>query len=507
METTPSIWMETTAGPAYPVLAQDVRVDVAIVGAGITGTTCALLLKEAGKRVALIDARRVASGVSGSTTGHLSQALDTRYHWLESKFGRDATRLVAASTRRAIDHIAANALGRNVNCAFEYLPGYLFAERPSEEDELEKEFAACERAGLKVTRGMAPLPFPTKGALIFPEQAQFHPRAYLLPLIERIPGAGSHVFEGTRAIAIDDAEPCTIHTSVGPVVTADHVVLATHAPLSNSILVETQVSHYRSYAAAFSARQVPYGLFWDLADPYHYVRAHRFGEEFMLIVGGEDHKIGQQLDTRLAFERLAGYASRFSAEGIGTRWSADVIEPADGLPLIGADAGSERVFVASGFSGDGLVLGTLAGMILSELCLKKSNPYAGLYSPGRTKPLSRLGSYLAENVEFPLHLLSDRLRGTESPDLRTLRPGEGRIVRHEGQRVAVARDARGKLHAVSAVCSHLGCQVSFNSAEESWDCPCHGSRFDLEGTVLNGPATRALTRHYLPERPPEKPSS
>ena len=507
METTPSIWMETTAGAAYPVLAQDVRVDVAIIGAGITGTTCAVLLKEAGKRVALIDARRVASGVSGFTTGHLSTALDARYHRLESKFGRDATRLVAQSTRHAIEHIASNALGRNINCAFEYLPGYLFAERASEEDELDKEFSACERAGVRVTRGVAPLPFPTKSALIFADQAQFHPRAYLLPLIERIPGTGSHVFEGTRVIAIDDAEPCSVHTANGPVITADQVILATHAPLSNSILVESQVSHYRSYAAAFSVRQVPYGLFWDLADPYHYVRAHRFGDEFVLIVGGEDHKIGQNPDTRTAFERLAGYASRFSADAIGARWSADVIEPSDYLPLIGPNAGSERVFVASGFSGDGLVYGTLAGLILSDLCLKKSNSYAELFSPGRTKPLSRLGSYLADNVEFPLHLLSDRLRATESSDLRTLRPGEGRIVRHQGQRIAVARDARGKLHAVSAVCSHLGCQVKFNTAEESWDCPCHGSRFDVEGAVLNGPATRPLTCHYLPERPPEEPES
>jgi glycine/D-amino acid oxidase-like deaminating enzyme/nitrite reductase/ring-hydroxylating ferredoxin subunit len=505
MEPTASIWMETTAGAAYPVLAHDIRVDVAVVGAGITGTTCAVLLKEAGKRVALIDARRVASGVSGATTGHLSQALDARYHHLEAKFGRDATRLVATSTRRALEHIATNAMSRGINCAFEYLPAYLFAEQPSQEDELEKEFVASERAGLRVTRGAAPLPFPTRGALIYAEQAQFHPRAYLLPLIQRIPGTGSHVLEGTRVIAIDDAETCSVHTANGPVVTADQVVLATHAPL-NSILLETRVAHYRSYAAAFAVRKVPYGLFWDLAEPYHYVRAHRFGEEFMLIVGGEDHKTGQHPDTRVAFERLAGYASRFSAEAIGARWSADVIESMDGLPLIGANRDSENVFVASGFSGDGLVLGTLAGMILSDLCLKRPNPYAELYSPNRLKPLSRLGSILAEHVDFPLHLLSDKLRSTDSPDLRTLQPGEGRIVRHQGQRIAVARDERGKLHAVSAVCTHLGCQVAFNTAESSWDCPCHGSRFDVDGAVLNGPATRPLTRHYLPERPPEKSS-
>jgi glycine/D-amino acid oxidase-like deaminating enzyme/nitrite reductase/ring-hydroxylating ferredoxin subunit len=507
METSASIWMETTAGPAYPVLAHDIHVDVAIVGAGITGTTCALQLKEAGKRVALIDARRVASGVTGATTGHLSQALDARYHRLEAKFGRDATRLVARSTRAAIEQIAGNAVGRNINCAFEYLPGYLFAEHAEQEGELEKEFVACERAGLRVSRGSAPLPFPTRGALIYAEQAAFHPRAYLLPLIERIRGAGSHVLEGTRVIAVDDGEPCSLHTAQGPVITAEQVVLATHAPIE-SVLVENQVSHYRSYAAAFAAKKVPYGLFWDLADPYHYVRSHRFGEDFVLIVGGEDHKIGKDPDTRGAFERLAGYASRFSTDAMGARWSADVIEPSDGLPLIGHNPPeSEHVFVASGFSGDGLVLGTLAGMILGDLCLKRPNPYAELYSPSRLKPLRRLGSFLAEHVEFPLHLVSDRLRPTESQDLRSLQPGEGRVVRHDGQRIAVARDARGKLHAVSAVCTHLGCQVAFNTAEQSWDCPCHGSRFDVDGAVLNGPATRPLTRHYLPERPPETPSS
>jgi nitrite reductase/ring-hydroxylating ferredoxin subunit len=304
-------------------------------------------------------------------------------------------------------------------------------------------------------------------------------------------------------IAVDDGEPCSVHTAGGPVVTADQVVLATHAPL-NSVLLESQVAHYRSYAAAFSVRKVPYGLFWDLAAPYHYVRSHRFGDEFVLIVGGEDHKVGQHPDTRLAFERIAGYASRFSAEAIGARWSADVIEPSDGLPLVGANAHSQHVFVASGFSGDGLVLGTLAGLILGDLCLKRPNPFAELYSPARLKPLSKLGSLLAEHIDYPLHLLSDRLRSVDSPDLSTLRPGEGRIVRNHGQRIAVARDERGKLHAVSAVCTHLGCQVAYNTAEGSWDCPCHGSRFDVDGAVLTGPATRPLTRHYLSERPPEK---
>ncbi|HTM46150.1 MAG TPA: FAD-dependent oxidoreductase, partial [Polyangiaceae bacterium] len=362
--------------------------------------------------------------------------------------------------------------------------------------ELELELEAALRAGLSVERASPPLPFPVKSAIRFLNQAQFHPRAYVVPLAHGIVGGGSHVFEATRVIAVDEGEPCRIHTDLDTTLTADRVILATHAPL-NRVLLQTKLAQYRSYVVAGPVRHSPYGLFWDMDDPYHYIRSHRIGDQFYLLVGGEDHKTGQDPETDVKFHRLVEYARRFDVSTITHRWSAQVIEPVDGLPFIGRNAGSERVFVATGFSGDGMVFGTLSAMILADLCRGIPNRYAELYQATRVKPLASLASYIEENVDFPLHLLSDTLRPPDVTSLDAIERGDGKIVRVRGERLAVYRDHEGALHAVSPVCTHLGCHVAFNVSERSWDCPCHGSRFDVDGTVINAPAVHNLRRRNV----------
>jgi glycine/D-amino acid oxidase-like deaminating enzyme/nitrite reductase/ring-hydroxylating ferredoxin subunit len=497
MTATPPLWESDVERPRYPRLDEDnLHVDVAIVGGGITGITAATLLKAAGKRVAVIEARRIASGVTGGTTAHLTAALDTRYHELESKFGKDGARLAAESSSEAIDLVAALAGTLPGRADFEWLPGYLFTENDGDVAGLKKELEAARRAGLSVEHAQVPLPFVTKGGIRFERQAQFHPLAYVEALASALPGAGSHVFEQSRVIAIDEGEPCKIYLEHGAVLSAERVILATHTPL-NLLLLETKIAQYRSYVVSGPVEQAPHGLFWDTADPYHYIRAQRVGDRQHLIVGGEDHKTGKAKDEREPFATLETYAGRVGLRHIERHWSAQVVEPVDGLPFIGKNALSDRVYVATGFSGNGMTFGTLAAQILADACFDKPNRFAELYAATRVKPLASLATFLGENVDFPMHILSDRLHPPDVKSMDEIEPGQGKTVRLNGERLAVYRDATGALSACSAVCTHLGCHVKFNEAEKTWDCPCHGSRFSSQGEVLDGPAVRSLPRRHV----------
>jgi nitrite reductase/ring-hydroxylating ferredoxin subunit len=335
-------------------------------------------------------------------------------------------------------------------------------------------------------------------------QAQLDPLAYVIGLARALPGNGCHIHEQSRVIAIDEGEPCRVHLESGGVVIASRVVLATHVPL-NRLLLTPRVAQYRSYVLSGPAVSSVPGLFWDTEDPYHYVRRHRVGDEYHWLVGGADHKTGQEPSDQDPFLALRRYATRLGLNTINHYWSAQVVEPADGLPLIGRNALSQRVYVATGFSGNGLTLGTLAAMILRDACLERDNRYARLYAATRIESVSALGSVIGEGVDFPLHLLSDSLLPPEARTLDEIERGEGKTIRVDGERLAVYRDPHGTLHAVSPVCTHLGCHVKFNSTEATWDCPCHGSRFDVEGRVLDGPAIRNLTHRELDEAPPATP--
>jgi Rieske Fe-S protein len=319
-------------------------------------------------------------------------------------------------------------------------------------------------------------------------------RQYLLPLLKAIPGAGSQVFEGTRVTDVHDGEPCRVETETG-VITAGDVVVATHVPL-NKFFIQTKLAHYRSYVLACRIGDpVPDGLFWDDDDPYHYIRAQGAEAGTLLIVGGEDHKTGQEDDTEARFRSLLEYArAHFDVRSVAYRWSAQVVEPVDGLPFIGRNSLASHVFVGTGYSGTGMTFGTLAAMITSDLILGRENPWARLFDATRVKPIAAAREFVGENVDFPAHLVGDRLKKAERDSLAAVGRGEGKLVEVRGKKVAAYRDGSGVVHALDPVCTHLGCLVQFNDAEKSWDCPCHGSRFDTRGDVINGPAVKPLAR-------------
>lgn len=501
MESNASLWSAHAPAPTFPPLMADTEVDVVVVGAGITGLTAAMLLAASGKSVAVVEARRIGSGVSHRSTSHLTEAVDTRYQQIESDFGKEGAMLVAQSSRAAIEKVGELARTLSSPCDFLRRPGYLYTEHDKDLGVLEKEHAAARRAGLPVDLVTElTLPFPAKALLRFPDQAQFHIVRYLASLATGAQAKGAHIYEQSRVLTIEDGEPCIVHLEHGPVIRAKNVFVATHAPL-NRVFLQTKIAAYRSYVLAFPNVKLPDGLFWDTEDPYHYFSSFPIDGTDYLIIGGEDHKTGAVKDTDTHLDSLLAWTKeRITVPEPSYRWSAQVEEPVDGLPFIGRNSMSEHVFVATGFSGNGTTFGTIAALIVSDLVNGRENPWAELYAATRMKPVSSAATYAAENVDFPMHLVSDRLHPPEAKSPVDIRPGEGKTIRQGGERLAMYRDPAGALHAVSSVCTHLGCLVKFNNAEKTWDCPCHGSRFGIDGAVIDGPATRPLAKKDLAGR-------
>lgn len=501
MESNQSLWSKAVTSPTFPPLMADAEVDVVVVGGGITGLTAAMLLAAAGKRVSVVEARRIGCGVSHRSTTHLTEAVDTRYQQIESAFGKEGAKLVARSSRAAIEKIAELARTLSLPCDLVRRPGFLYTEHDKDVSMLQKEHEAARRAGIPVELlGEAPLPFATKCALKFPDQAQMHIVRYLGGLATAAQAKGAQIYEDSRVMTIEDGEPCIVHLEHGPSIRAKHVFVATHAPL-NRVFLQTKIAAYRSYVLAFPETKLSDGLFWDTEDPYHYFSSFTVDGVPYLIVGGEDHKTGSETKTDERLDSLLAWTKQHMAVSAPShRWSAQVEVPVDGLPFIGRNSMSDNVFVATGFSGNGTTFGTIAAMIVADLVSGRENPWADLYAATRVKPLSSAATYVGENVDFPMHLVSDRLHPPDVKSADEIRPGDGKTLRLGGERLAVYRDPKGSLHAVSSVCTHLGCLVKFNNAEKTWDCPCHGSRFGVDGAVLDGPATRPLAKKALDVR-------
>jgi glycine/D-amino acid oxidase-like deaminating enzyme/nitrite reductase/ring-hydroxylating ferredoxin subunit len=501
---TTSSWMATATVPHFDPLAENTTADVCVVGAGIAGLSTAYELARRGKKVVVLDDNVIGEGESGRTTGHLSFALDDRFSRLETIHGQKGAQLAAESHRAAVDRIEEIVRLEAIDCGFERLNGYLFADDGQDPAELQKELEAAHRAGLAdVAFATEP---PVDGldparCLRFPGQGQFHVLKYLSALAGAIAEQGGRIHTATHVRKVNGGKRPSVETDKGLKVEADSIVVATNAPISDWVAMHTKLYPYRTYAIAaqMNPGTAPHALLWDLADPYHYVRAQRErpkggGEPMdLLIVGGEDHKVGQDDQPAQNFDRLEAWArKKFPDLGyVAFRWSGQVVEPQDGLAYIGRDpGGGENVYIITGDSGHGLTHGVLGSLLLTGLIVDGDHPWKALYEPSR-KSLRTAGTFLKENLNVAKQY-GDWLTGGDVKSPSEIEPGCGAVVREGRSKVAVYRDPAGNYTRRSAVCPHLGCIVHWNDLEKSWDCPCHGSRFAPDGHVLNGPSLAGL---------------
>lgn len=500
-ECSTSLWMATQDMPTFPPLAADTpHADVIVVGAGIAGLTCAYLLLREGKRVIVLDDGEVGGGVTGRTTGHLTAMLDDRYFEIARLHGERGARLAAESHNAAIDRIESIVRDEGIDCDFARVDGYLFLPPGESEALLARELEAVLRAGLRDVERIERAPFFNQGfdtgpCLLFPQQAQFHPLRYLNELARIIVRQGGHIFGRTHVVAVEDGAPARVATANGIDLEADAVIVATHTPINDRVAMHTKQTAYRSYVIGV---RLPKGaiapaLAWDTGDPYHYIRVAPFDAAGdLLIVGGEDHRTGQADDSRARYTRLEEWTrQRFARAGnVEYRWSGQIMEPVDAMAFIGRNPGERNVYIASGDSGNGLTHATIAGLLLTDLIIGRENPWASLYDP--TRVTLRAGKeFMQENLNTAARY-SEWVRGGEVKSVEEIMRGQGAVVRRGLHLVAAYRDERDNLHEYSAVCPHLGCIVHWNSSEKSWDCPCHGSRFDCRGQVVNGPAVANL---------------
>ncbi|WP_296578544.1 FAD-dependent oxidoreductase [Phreatobacter sp.] len=500
-ENSNSIWMDVKVAPEATPLTADTGADVVVVGSGIAGLSTAYELVLAGYSVVVLDRGVIAGGMTARTTAHLASVCDDGLSDLLSMRGRDLVRGFHTSQTAAIDRIQQIQERLKIDCNFRRLPAFLFLDASSDESVLDDEVAAAAEIGVAVERGVG-LPLRGLGGhpcLTYPRQATFHPLKYLRGLAEALVSDGCRLHPFSAVTAVEEVgDEVRVKVAGGHAVTARHAVVATNSPIHDLVAIHTKQAPYRTYAMGFEIApgRLADALYWDTADPYHYVRldsGHTEGNEAdILIVGGEDHKSGEADDAPDRFDRLDRWI-RALLPDLGPerfRWSGQVMETLDYCGYIGADGGSSRVFVATGDSGQGMTHGVVASLVIADLIAGRSSPFADVYDPDR-KPVKAATTYISENLTAVTNM-AQYLAPGEVSSVDELEPGQGAIVRDGLKKIAAYRAPDGTLFERSAVCTHLGCHLAWNSFELCWDCPCHGSQFAPDGAVLNGPAITPL---------------
>ncbi len=502
-----SYWLDSEKSHSFQALSDNIKCDVVIVGAGIAGLSVAYALTKAGKKVCVIEDGNIASGETGRTSAHLTAALDDRYYELERIFGQKGSGLAAESHMAAIDFVEKVVADEDIRCEFRRVPGYLFLHQTDKEGSLDKEFAAANRAGLNV-RMLDNVPGFTnlsRRCIEFADQAQFHPVKYMNGLADAIRKKGGRIFTQTHAKEISDKG---IVTDEGLKVTADFIVVATNTPVNNRMVIHLKQFPFRTYiiGALIKKDSLPKALWWDSGNyqtdseipPYHYVRTETYNDHFdLLIAGGEDHATGladaQNLAEEERYARLESWLRSFTEIGeIKYRWSGQVMEPMDSMAYIGHNPSDHKnIFIATGDSGNGLTHGTIAGILIPDLILGKENKWKELYDPSRIK-LKSVKTWLKEFGGGFFDYLKYNPHHADQVKLSSINYDEGKIIQLDKEKFGAYRDPDGTYHFVSAECTHVGCIIKWNNDEKSWDCPCHGSRFTVDGKVLNGPANSPL---------------
>ncbi len=496
-----SLWTDTTPETDFPKPGHDLHVDAAVVGGGIAGLTTAMLLQEGGLNVAVIEARGIVTGVTANTTAKITALHGTVYKSLISTFGREGAQIYAQANQTAIDKIEDFVDKEGIDCDFRRDFSCTYTSSDKMVSRIEEEVRAAESAGLPVYfTETTTLPYPVRGAVCLKDQARFHPRKYLLGMVLKFTGAGGKIFENTRCRTIRKGKSFSDVVTDNGIVRAKDVVIATNYPFYDPAFYFSRLYPYRSYVLGVRLNTpCPEGMYISIEEPFRSARRNPIEGGEILIVGGVHHKTGMVEDTVRLYKDLEGFArSSFDVKSIDYHWSTQDNSTPDHVPYIGqASPIHKNIYIVTGFKGWGMAHGMVAAMILSDAILGRKNDWASLYDPLRFKPSSAF-EFAKENLQVAKSFVKDRLLPiSDHLDTQNLRPGEGGVFQGKDAKTAVAKDSQGNLHAVSPVCVHMGCMLSWNNAEETWDCPCHGSRFDADGHVIQAPANRDLEKKSI----------
>lgn len=502
--TTKSLWQhndfDLPRGHSNEGLAS-ITFDVVVVGAGVTGLTTALLLQEAGLKCAVTEGRTLGFGTTGGTTSHINTMLDTSYDIIERDFGLDNARLVAAATMESIALIYNTIKKYNINCDFSFRDGYLFAGNQEEAESLKDILSASKRAGVDVSEAEhLPIHLNYQSAIVFKNQAQLDPIKYISGLLDAFISSGGIYIENNKVQETKLEEGVHHLTCERVNLRAKKVVYATHIPPGINIL-HLRCAPYRSYVLAAQLEEgCPDEMIYDMKDPYHYFRSHEMNGKNYLILGGEDHKTGH-LEPEISFAALERYLKEnFRVKSVDYRWSAQFYESADGLPYIGELPSADNgLYTATGFSGNGITWGSFSGLLLRDILLENESPFSNLFAPARLKPVAGFKEFVRENADVAYRYIADRVKISKLDSVSSLPVDSGIVVKYEDKKLAVYKDSSGKIHALDPVCTHAGCIVKWNGTEKSWDCPCHGGRFDIDGKVLTGPSRKDLPQIDIKE--------
>lgn len=496
-----SYWIASTETTNYPAVDKDIKVDAVIVGGGIVGITTALLLKKENLKVAVVEAKRIVERTTGHNTAKVTSQHNIVYSKMIKNMGREKAQQYAEANEYAISFIEDMINKKNIECDFSRQDAYIYTQFDKHIKLIEEEVEAASSLGIKASYlDEIPLDFNIKAAERFENQAQFHPRKYLLELAKEIPGDGSYIFEKTRAVDFNEGTPCSVTTENGFKVTADKMIIASHFPVyeSSGFYSARLLNPGKTYALGIKAKErFPGGMYISVEEPGRFLRSTPYEEGELIIISGEHHQTGQDHNTNIHYKNLADYAQKaYDSPEILFRWSDQDFSTLDDAPYVGnITSKSPNTYVATGFKKWGMTNGTASAILLRDLIVKGESPWAPVYNPSRFEVEPMMKNFVSSNFDTAKHFIGDKLKAASKD--KDIDPGEAKIIFYDNKKLGVYKDENGEIFAVDIVCSHMGCNLTWNAAELSWDCPCHGSRFTYKGDIIEGGALKPLKTYNI----------
>lgn len=494
-----SYWMASTPQNNYPILNEDLKIDVAIIGGGMAGISCAYMLNKEGVKTVILEADQILQGTTGHTTAKITSQHGLIYNKIKTQISEEFAKQYADANESAIRMIEKMAADNQIECDFVPQSAYIYTLEDQYINQIRDEVEVASSLGIKASfLEEIPLSFPIKAAIRFDHQAQFHPRKFLLALANDYTKSGGQIFEQTRFVDIEQTNGTyEIITSQGKKITSEKIIIASHYPCYNKAgLYFSRIYTERSYVVAIKVKEnYPGGMYLAAEETGHSFRSQMSDYGELIFLGGEKHKTGQSEDTSKHYEALIDFSNRtYTVEDIPYRWSTQDCMTMDGLPFVGHfTARTPNMYIATGYGKWGMTNSIASSMILRDLITLGKSAWQDVYNPSRLTLSASAKNFVVQNFNVADQLIEGKL--SPVPESIDIKPGEGKIIKADGQRAGAHRDEQGTLHVVDTTCTHMGCELTWNSAETSWDCPCHGSRFSDVGAIIEGPAVRPLTFH------------